>query len=153
VLQSLHKYIKWTKQPQRSLVPHSRTENEMKTHSYIIEGVFLRLRCIYFQKNTSMWPQNFRHQKSNTKKVPYWGPTHIRCHHTKLNSWATWCPAFMHPSTKVMLYHGHYLKYKVIHYWNLMPKLEHTSCVVALGICNTTCHEDSTSTCAYQWPL
>lgn len=118
MLHSLHKYNKWIKQPQRYLVPHSRTENEMKTHSCIIEGVFLRMGCIYFQKNTRKWPRNFRHQKSNTKKVPYWGPTHIRFYHTKLNSWVTWCPGFMHPSTKVLLYHGHCLKYKVIMKFN-----------------------------------
>jgi len=34
-----------------------------------------------FQKSRS--PQNFRCQTGDMKQITYWGPTNVRCHHSK----------------------------------------------------------------------
>ena len=41
-------------------------------------------RCPQFFPNIYEPPQNSRHRKSGTKKVPYRGPANIRHHHIKL---------------------------------------------------------------------
>jgi hypothetical protein len=42
-------------------------------------------------------PQTFTHQKGDTKQVPHWGFTNIRCHHTQFSHHGSLVPGFCSP--------------------------------------------------------
>jgi len=53
--------------------------------------------CINFSKIQKP-SQNPRHQDGDKKRVPYLGPTNIRCHHKKsIVTMMCWCLGFVHP--------------------------------------------------------
>ena len=47
-----------------------------------------------------------RHQKGDTKQVPFWGSTN-RCHHAKLIAMVTWCLGFVHLLVIGHMIHGY----------------------------------------------
>jgi hypothetical protein len=55
-------------------------QTNSKSYMGLIQG------CTDFPKSKP--PENFRHQNSDIKQVPYWGSTNIRYHHTKFSNHA-----------------------------------------------------------------